>query len=374
MSCIPISIDHGKAAEILESAFLKASIRPGPGSAYADPIREVILGAHLTYRYVLVTNLLAKATNKFAHGLALQAGADLDGAFDSRSLCHSVVVPFERRQLGGRLGRSNEHYLNKPARQKQLALDNPVRRGKDKRLLERCIAILSELAHVEALDALADALYYALQRPGRALALAEGLKGDLLHSRLIRFCKELLADSHEGETSVLIAGLGFCLLARCFGRKCLVKVHPANQAGASSNEVSDIDVYAAKTLAYTAEVKDKRFTLDDIDHAAAKVRAAGHDALFFIVGPRGSIQGTAVEAIEAVEKKHGVKLTLVEVEAFFRLALGVASGAFDEIYVGESMNQIVENARFKDATMDAIRQCLERCGFFALSASSSCEL
>ena len=125
-------IDHGAAREKLESA-IAAARADGfrPRHAKRDAISDVMLGRHLTYRYVLLTNLLAKATNGRAHGLALQAGADLDGAFDSRSLCHKVVVDFDRdpNQLAGKLGRSNEPYLNKPARYTALTSENAVRRG-----------------------------------------------------------------------------------------------------------------------------------------------------------------------------------------------------------------------------------------------------
>jgi len=31
--------------------------------------------------------------------LVLQAGAPLDSAFDARSLCHDIVVPFEQNAL-----------------------------------------------------------------------------------------------------------------------------------------------------------------------------------------------------------------------------------------------------------------------------------
>lgn len=362
MSYIQTSIDHRLAAERLEAAFIKASTISAPVSKYSSMISQVILGTHVTYRYILVTNLLAKTSNKSAHGLALQAGANLDGAFDSRSLCHQVLVPFERKKLQGRLGRSNEPYLNKPARQKQLAPDNPVRRGNDRRILELCIYILSHVQHMDALEALADALYYVLQRESNYVEFLVNSTSDLLYSRLIRFSKELLENSHEGETSAFIAGLGFYLLSSSIGGNFSIKVHPTNQAGTSSNEISDIDVLDGKKLVYTAEVKDKGFTLDDIDHAAAKVRAACHNALFFIVGPHGYTQVDLNKAIEMMEENHGVKVAIVHVHEFFQSAMGIANDKFDEDFIREAMNKIIEGARFKDLTIESIRRNLKASG------------
>lgn len=38
--------------------------------------------SHLTYRYILITNLLAMATNPQANGISLQSEAEIEGAFD----------------------------------------------------------------------------------------------------------------------------------------------------------------------------------------------------------------------------------------------------------------------------------------------------
>ena len=56
----------------------------------------ILKGSHKTYRYVLVTALLAKSVNKDVDILSLQAKDSSVGAYDARSLCHKVIVPFER--------------------------------------------------------------------------------------------------------------------------------------------------------------------------------------------------------------------------------------------------------------------------------------
>ena len=81
------------AEKILLSAFRTRCSKKDDISA---SIQTVLKGNHKTYKYVLINGLLAKATNDKINALALQAGAPITGAFDARTLCHKVIVPFER--------------------------------------------------------------------------------------------------------------------------------------------------------------------------------------------------------------------------------------------------------------------------------------
>ena len=77
-----LSIDFQRAREVLHEALKDKASVP---KELEQKLKSVILGSHKTYRYILVTNLLAKAVNPKANALCLQAGAPLCGAFDSRS-------------------------------------------------------------------------------------------------------------------------------------------------------------------------------------------------------------------------------------------------------------------------------------------------
>lgn len=145
-----------KAEIILKSAFLQREISH---EELSGAVSQVILGSHKTYRYILVTNLLARATSDSINPIALQASAPVEGAFDSRSLCHKVVVPFEREYLFNALGGSNEPYLNKPARFPTISVNNAVRRGNDKRLLNLLVQVFTNIKSKEEAFSL---LKYAL--------------------------------------------------------------------------------------------------------------------------------------------------------------------------------------------------------------------
>ena len=113
------SIDFKTASLILDRAFVEAKLS---NDKTGRKISEILRGTHKTYRYILVTALLAKATNDEINILSLQKGDGDDGKYDARSLCHKVLVPFETLKLPGCLGSSNEPFLNKPARFVSLSL------------------------------------------------------------------------------------------------------------------------------------------------------------------------------------------------------------------------------------------------------------
>jgi hypothetical protein len=84
-------VDKEKAEKVLRTA--------NENPVYQDDtigvsIDSILRGPHKTYRYVLVTALLAKSTNKDVDILSLQAKDNSVGAYDARSLCHKVIVPY----------------------------------------------------------------------------------------------------------------------------------------------------------------------------------------------------------------------------------------------------------------------------------------
>lgn len=361
MSYTSVHLDHAKAKKKLEQALAKAVGLEKPTSRFQDEVYQVISGSHLTYRYILITNLLAKATENAVNALALQVGADFNGAFDSRSLCHKVFVPFERDKLDGRLGRSNEPYLNKPARHKAISSDNAVRRGNDRRLLETCIHVLSKCTQADAEAALVDALLFTLHRPSinDSVVIADG--DTSVHGALEKFATNLLTASNEGENCALLAGLAFHLLSNSLSGSFDIRVHPVNQSGASSKETLDVDVYSKKELRFVAEVKDKEYFKEDVDHAANKVKLAGHDSMFFLEGPNARTGLSEIEIVE-VGQKHGVRISVVSVKAFFMTALGLCPSGLDMAAVWATVVKMTHGARLKQGTIDFVQKIAAEVG------------
>lgn len=355
MIFISLQVDHNRAKDELVNALAVASKLTSPQSKFSREIATVILGNHLTYRYILITNLLAKVIEPRVNALALQSGADFNNAFDSRSLCHKVFVPFERDHLQGRLGRSNEPYLNKPARHKALSSDNAVRRGYDLNILNTCILILSTCTASEAKAALADSIFFTLQRSVISDHIANTSSTASLKISLAHFGEKIIAESHEGETCALLTGLSFYLLSTISTKELVIKVHPVNQSGASSKEILDIDVFIESKLRFTAEVKDKSYSKQDFEHAANKVRAAEFDSMFFILGPRANqIDNGNLEDI--VFASTGITVTTISILNFYKMSLALSSSTTDINQIWSTVVAMCNQARFKQTTLSFLKK------------------
>lgn len=325
-------------------------------------IEQIIGHTHLTYKYILLTGLLAKATNPRANPLVLQAGSSLDGGFDARSLCHSTVVPFEQNVLEKRLGGSNEPFLNKPARYPHLSMQNPVRSGKDRETLKTLIELFNLVnATPDNGDSLVAAIWYILKLESRVIKLDEGrvLAGASKRATL-NLIDDLLTKSCEGESLALSVAFIFELLAKSQASELIVKSHPTNQSGASSNEISDVDVFDSDgvTLRYCCEAKDKTYTRADVDHAAGKVLSAGHYTMIFVYGPNANTRENLPNIVADYERR-GFDITFVPASAFAAGIVCVApSLSWTEIAI--LLNKHLAMMRAKETTIAHCKAALAK--------------
>ena len=280
-------IDRAIAEKVLLAAFRTRCLKVDDIS---KQIRRVLNGTHKTYKYILVNGLLAKATNNKVNPICLQAGANHEGAFDARSLCHNVLVPFERDFLKNALGGSNEPFLNKPARFTHLSTDNAVRKGKDRETLETVISIFNAINDSSKARIYLSCALECLTDRIRKLNLLHDTNVNYNPTlvEIYEFIYLFLEKSFEGEKSVLIVSTLEKIYYKRFSQKFEVKVHKVNQSGASSKEIGDIDVYKDTQFMYAIEVKDKAFSSYDLDHAFRKMRQNGGKRGEFIFGPNAT--------------------------------------------------------------------------------------
>lgn len=280
-------INRSDAEKVLLSAFRTRCSKQDIVSAN---IITILGGSHKTYKYILVNGLLAKATNQLINALALQANAPLTGSFDARTLCHNVLVPFERDFLQNALGGSNEPFLNKPARFTHLSTTNAVRKGRDKATLELLIGIFNSIStSSEASAYLSCALEYLNQRIIETQEINDvTLKYNPTLVEIYEFIFRFLEKSYEGETCVIVVGTFEKIYHRRFSKQFDVVCHKVNQSGSSSKEVGDIDIFKENIFYYAVEVKDKNFTSYDVAHAFQKMQSSGASKGQFIYGPNAA--------------------------------------------------------------------------------------
>jgi len=91
-------------------------------SELREKIKRLISSKTKSFRYCVLTQVIAKVTNPSINCLSLQAKAPLPGAFDARSFCKKTVVQIEREKLDNILGGSGDPYVSKPLRREMINL------------------------------------------------------------------------------------------------------------------------------------------------------------------------------------------------------------------------------------------------------------
>lgn len=336
----------------LATAYEDALRQENPTCAFSDFIDYVIDNTHLTYKYILFTAILSKATDATINALCLQKKSELPGAYDARTVCHKVIVPFEMETLEKALGGSNEPFLNKPARFPELSKSNAVRRGNDQDLLN---SLCDNLPRIKTSEAAYSCLVYLLcklikirdeKKKMTIFTVDDALN---LPSKLMSYVEKALVHSYEGEVlTLLVSGMYHLLYNK---PTAVVEVHPVNQSGASSHEISDLDIYVEGVLAASNELKDKTYAETDVRHAADKVLKAGGTKMLFVVGPRGTASGDFVCAMEEEYRKRNFLLKIVSYKEFFAIMIG----SIETVDVHEFMSFIISTARetkFKEEAID----------------------
>jgi hypothetical protein len=351
-----INIDHRQAEEVILEAYRNNCRK---NDFVTDGIKKVLGGTHKTYKYILVNGILAKATFQDVNPLALQAGAPISGAFDARSLCHKVLVPFERDFLKSILGGSNEPFLNKPARFTHLDSGNAVRKGKDKEILLLLIELFSEIkTSDDAKQYLACAFCFLRKQIEEDVKSFENFV-DYLPTlvEIYEFSLRLIKKSFEGETSAVIVGTLESLIHNYIDGNFTVKTHKINQSGASSKEVGDIDIYSDGNFYYSIEVKDKNFNEYDVEHALNKVFTNKGKKAAFIYGVQASFDEKSIlKKVKEFEEK-GMLVMFQDINThikniLFRLPLCTKQD-FIKCLIDTS-----ESANCKEETMQWMRQLL----------------
>lgn len=352
-----------KTSELLECVndVLQRALNSTTTSFHPE-IKIVLESENKTYKYILITALAAKAADNNVNPLCLQVASKLKGAYDARSICHNAILSFERNHLGKALGGSNEPFLNKPARFPELDKDNPSK-GISKQILHLLCDYLPTInSQKKAFDCLVFAIQLLLEQKKKLDAIRDITVVNTQQKEsvvLLKLVMDLLRDNREGESLTLVVAGLYYLYMRSISKNFKVEVHPVNQCGASSKEISDLDIYNNNQIYITNELKDKDFVLTDVEHAVSKVREAGLDKMFFIVGKHASFDEKEILDYAKNLLKDGFMLTIIDIDVFVLSIISLTSSPDINKFVRFLMNS-AHNNKFSHQTLVDIRKITEK--------------
>jgi len=305
-----ISVNRATAEQRLREAWEQTTdVRVKLPAKIIELVQHVMRAPDVTYKYILVTGLLAKVAEPRVHPRALQAGSSLEEAYDARSLCHNVVVPFEKEH-GNLFGLSNEPFLNKPARHPEHDKNNPQLRNK--RLASYVHDVL-EWAHRAGADEVFSALVHVL-RLGRERAATKkqaAVAAEQNLERMIEFVREFLQETDGGVRLQAVWGA----LVELLDPEAKVIVHPPTQANAFAGVAGDVEVFAEGQLVSATECKHRALTAEDVRHGLKKATEPERRPLqYLFVCGAGIAQGQEKEVHEAVvEGSQLVDVALINI-------------------------------------------------------------
>lgn len=354
-----ITVDQMDATMELNSSLIRARKEPAVACSIKPAIDFILTGKNcLTYRYILLTALTAKATNAAIDILSLQASDSSEGAYDARSLCAHVVFPFQREFLEDILDGSNEDPLvNNPGRHPRIDKSNKSANGDPRKALNMLCDYLPLITTSdEARDCLDYFISCCLVQIEAKHEQASEFETAILASdafSMRSFMSSLLDKNFGGSALLMVCTSIFNVLFPKEGGYNVVP-HPVNQSGTSSRQMSDLDIYNANGTPFLAiELKDKPFTETEVKKAAQTAFASSAPSMLFIAGRASSLSDETYryfdEAKVAYEKK-GMMIGVMTVDALLDYFFATNYRA-DTVYIMDLMQSIMKDIKASPEAM-----------------------
>jgi transcription elongation GreA/GreB family factor len=333
---MPQTVDLHAAKAALDKAWANVKSRSRPPAKMQQLIETVLSASDVTFKYILVTGYLAKYVNPKVHARALQAGSSLTGAYDARSVCHKVVVGFEKSK-GNLFGMSNEPFLSKPARHPEHDRDNPQLRNKlSAQRLHAALEQGQRGSRAEVYQGLVHILRVSLQHTANRTQVEVSAQVTL--GSVIDFVHKFLQETDGGARLVGVWGA----FAKLLSEKGRVKVYPPSASDLYGKTAGDVEVYYADELVSASECKQRAMNLDDVKHGIGKAVKMGVPEYNFVISA-GLTQGQEVLILETIKKNsRQVDLSLVDIRK--------------EIQLLAAMLNPIRRAKFGAVVADLLRQ------------------
>lgn len=312
-----ITVDQGVALEILNRAWNNRQSKARPQVRMQQLIEQILSATDVTFKYILVTGYLAKYVNPSVHARALQVGSKLDGAYDARSLCHGVVVGFEKTK-GNLFGLSNEPFVNKPARHPEHDRANPQLRNK---LMAQKLHDVLEIANSAKRKDVYQGLVHILRIA--AQHAADQKKALVKHNvnlpYVLEFIETFLKETDGGSRLVSIWGAIMALTSE----NGKISVTSPNTADEFSGTAGDVQIFYNGKLVAASECKHRPLNLDDVKHGIRKTLEKGVPEYHFVIAA-GFATGQERQIKKELRKySTEVDLLLVDIRRAKTLLAGI---------------------------------------------------
>jgi len=288
-------------------------------------IQRLINSPTKSYRYVLPTQLLAKACQPDLDCRCLQSARGGSGAFDARTIAHKVIVPFDRINENV-LGGSPEPYVNNPLRVSEISEAHRSAQ-KDKAGWDDLCAVVAE---VERLDDAQFTRRVLLCVLGEIRARLDSVRivypvprrvsSDACQIELLRF----LEHRSGGVRLECVTAALFETVGTSFGLFDRVRSSRVNSADSQSGMVTDIEcVDSNDEIVMAVEAKDQTLRLVHIQDKLPALRDKQVADAMFVAPTIEPIDAEAIRALFTREFASGHNLYSIPFEQLLTVLLPI---------------------------------------------------
>lgn len=219
------------------------------------------------------------------------------------SLCHDVVVPFDRANESV-LGGSTEPYANNPVRVPEVteAYRSAQKDKKGWDSLCHVLAAVEERQERAFTEAVFDQVLLEIHRRLQGVTVTYAAPQRVSHPRLLTALQAYLSHRSGGVRLQAVVSALFVTLGRRFGLFAEVRSNKPTASDTSTGQVADVECFDAKgRIALAVEVKDRELTVTQISDKLPATRTAQVTELLFIV-ERGVRKEDDDEAAALIER------------------------------------------------------------------------
>lgn len=268
-------------------------------------VQDCLTSKTKTYHYVLPTQLLCKAVDPSLDSHSLQRAYGKPGAFDARTVAHSVIVPFDQanhRVLGG----SSEPYVSKPLRCPAVIPEYRDQQ-KVKADWDKLIQVLDivESANSEAfVRQLFDQVLFEIYKLLSDVTVVYPIPNRISLHHTYHLIENYLSERSGGDRIEAVCTALFRTIGKRFNIFDAVKREKVNAADASSGMIADIECWLDNKIILLVEVKDRSLTLTQLDAKLDIARSQRISEILFIAE-----QGKEVNEVEAIGARISAEFT-----------------------------------------------------------------
>ncbi|MCF8258010.1 MAG: restriction endonuclease, SacI family [Flavobacteriales bacterium] len=290
----------------------------------------------VSYRYPVITQLLAKCANPSLDCTCIQATREpvTKGNFDARSVCHEVVVPWEFENecpLGG----SKEPYINNPLRVSEFSTSF----GSKQKNKAHWNLLIELFTHVEGhpketLPALRQALMHvkAMQLEQR-IDFPAPLRLSLLAT--LNAVREFLAQKSGGERLQLVCFALFSSMKERWGIFDEVHTAKINASDTAGRRPADVTCTKSNRTVLAIEVKDRDLSMELLESSIRNARLDNVSELMAFVKWKNAPAIAPFDKRIQEEFGKGMNVYVVDSEEFLTLMLTMLGEDGRKVFVQE---------------------------------------